>query len=112
MADVRVRNKKTGEEREMPEKAANLLAHVWARVGEVETTEVKKSLKQNDDAPPVPAEFKQAVEVKDGEVTDLNADTETGLDLAKEYEILSGKKPDSRWSVKTLQTKLNELKGV
>jgi hypothetical protein len=58
-------------------------------------------------------------ETSETEDHDISAETsepadgeQTKEDLQKEYEQLTGEKPDGRWSVKKLTEKIEETKGT
>jgi hypothetical protein len=119
MADVRVRNKKTGEEKILPSKVAEMLKNVYTIIGDAPVKPVVKS------EPPVEIKpvqtLQQATEPKKKEeVTgaDVNDSRETivnpqGLKeeddletLRLEYEQKLGKKPHGKMGVESLKKAL------
>ena len=100
MADVKVRNKTTGEEKEVPYKVYENLKHAWALIGEADSEPKKQSVS----VPPVATGETHP----ENQIQVINHSDVT-RDIA-EYEKLSGKKPDGRWSPAKLAEKLAELK--
>jgi len=90
--DVKVKNRKTGQIKMLPQKVADNLSHIWKIEGESEPAiepVSKKKEELNENVLPV------------------------GNDLSEEYTKLSGgKKPDGRWSAEKLESKVNELKNT
>lgn len=114
--DVRVKNRKTGEEKTVPIKVYESLKHLYLKIGEVEpeTEEVKKKddeLKSHADL--AVTNFEPPVVVENGKETQIQVSTNPEVGgLADEYEKLTGKKPDGRWSVEKLKAKIQELKNA
>jgi hypothetical protein len=107
--DVIVINKKTGVQKTVPQKVYENLKHLYKLVGEAEPVveEVKK--KESESVPLVDAE--PSVVIENGVETQIQLDNSEAVsgDVA-EYEALTGKKPDGRWSPAKLAEKIKELK--
>jgi len=114
--DVIVRNKKTGEEKTVPIKVYEALKHIYMKVGDAEvqeepTTKKNEGLKSPADLAVTP--FEPAVIVENGKETPIQVSTSQGIaPLVTEYETLTGKKPDGRWSEEKLKLKVQELKNT
>lgn len=113
--DVVVRNKKTGEEKTVPIKVYESLKHIYTKIGDVdeepELTKKNEGLKSPADLVVTP--FEKAVVVENGKETQIQVSTSKEIaPLADEYEKLSGKKPDGRWSEEKLKLKVQELKNT
>lgn len=109
--DVRVRDKRNGEEKTIPIKVYEALRHKYTLL-DGEDTYVYKKKEPNQDVVPADVKFHPPVMVQDGkEVPIQSSSDEETIDLSAEYEALSGKKPDGRWSAEKLKTKLSELKS-
>jgi len=109
--DVRVRDKRNGEEKTIPQKVYEALRHKYTLI-DGEDTFVYKKKGESQSAVPVEVKFHPPVVVENGTEVPIqsSSDKET-IDAAAEYEKLSGKKPDGRWSAEKLKTKLDELKS-
>ena len=111
MSDLRVRDKRTGEEKTVPPKVYEALRHKYTLL-DGEDTYVYKKKGANQDVVPAEVKFHPPVVVQDGkEVPIQSSSDEETIDLSAEYEALSGKKPDGRWSAEKLKTKLAEIKS-
>jgi hypothetical protein len=96
--DVVVKDKKTGEEKILPEKVYENLKHRYKLIGSLEDGE--EEIK------------KKAVGLKEhAEVVVNEPSTISQQSLSDEYAKLSGgKKPDGRWSEEKLKKQIDDLK--
>jgi len=110
--DVRVRNKNTGVEKTVNDKVADVLKHIWVRIGDAEPVEeVKKKEVEKESVQLVDAE--PSVVIENGAETQIQLDNSAAVSNdVSEYEALSGKKPDGRWSPAKLAEKIQELKNA
>lgn len=111
--EVRVRSRKDASiTKTLPLKVYENLKHAWVRIedGNEIDEDFKKKDGQNVNAPPAEVKFHSAVVVTDGTIVELEAIPEKDASLQTEYEVLSGKKPDGRWSEEKLKARITELK--
>lgn len=117
--EVRVRKRGTDIEKIVPIKVYESLKHVYIKISDVDGSstdeDVKKKQEQNASAQPAVVEFEKPVVVTDGVVKTLEISTdsetsEVATNDAAEYQKLTGRKPDGRWSPEKLSAKIQELK--
>jgi len=111
--EVKVRDKRTGEEKAIPVKVYEALKHKYIKLGDnIEGDGIIKKKEGKNDVIPAEVKFEAPVIVDHGEVIPIqNSTDEATNNDAAEYEQLSGKKPDGRWSAEKLKVKLEELKN-
>jgi hypothetical protein len=109
--DVLVKNKKTGQEKILPQKVYEQLKHAWFLIDELGETvdqDYKKKVSQSQSVLPV----------IDTETFDTGAkiviidNTHMANDIAEYSRLSGGKKADGRWSPEKLKAKIQELKTI
>lgn len=97
---------KTGEKKRLPPKVYDAVKKQWRPIPEPKT-EVKLTT-EVDQTSTVVFEPTQDLDISAEQSESAEPTKES---LQAEYELLSGEKPDGRWSVKKLQEKIQETKG-
>lgn len=110
MADVIVKNKKTGIERVMPERSYQQLINLWTFVryaddpnGQKKEEGKESSAKDAGDKFIFPDDLPETPDVANETDTDL-------LALQEEFRSLTGEEPGKK-GVKRLQAEINKIKG-